>query len=47
MHGSIGIALAPVDGRDPEELMKNADLGLYAAKNSGRGSYVFYHPQGG
>ena len=44
MGGSIGIALAPEHGNNPEELMKNADLGLYAAKKSGRGGFVFFRP---
>jgi diguanylate cyclase (GGDEF)-like protein len=41
MGASIGIALAPKDGCDPEVLMKKADLALYSAKNSGRGTYAF------
>jgi len=38
---SIGIALAPKDGCDPEVLIKKADLALYSAKNSGRSTYAF------
>lgn len=38
---SIGIAVAPKDGCVPEVLMKKADLALYRAKNSGRGTYAF------
>ena len=38
---SIGIALAPKDGSNPEDLMKNADLALYSAKTSGRCTYAF------
>jgi diguanylate cyclase (GGDEF)-like protein len=38
---SIGIALAPKDGANPEDLMKNADLALYSAKTSGRCTYAF------
>ncbi|MDM9646400.1 EAL domain-containing protein [Rhizobium sp. S163] len=34
---SIGIALAPRDGSDPEKLMKASDVALYAAKTEGRG----------
>nr|WP_249815116.1 MULTISPECIES: GGDEF domain-containing protein [unclassified Bradyrhizobium] len=39
---SIGIAIAPEDAADQEQLVRNADLALYAAKASGRGSYHFY-----
>lgn len=34
---SVGIAIAPDDGNDGEQLMKAADIALYAAKNDGRG----------
>jgi diguanylate cyclase (GGDEF)-like protein len=39
---SIGIALAPGDGTTCDELIKNADLALYGAKASGRGTYRFF-----
>jgi diguanylate cyclase (GGDEF)-like protein/PAS domain S-box-containing protein len=42
---SIGIALAPGDGLDPEGLLKNADLALYRAKSDGRGLYRFFEPE--
>jgi diguanylate cyclase (GGDEF)-like protein len=41
---SIGIALAPIDGSDAEDLLKCADLALYKAKSAGRGGYAFYEP---
>jgi diguanylate cyclase (GGDEF)-like protein len=42
---SIGIALAPGDGLDPEQLLKNADMALYRAKADGHGLYRFFEPE--
>jgi diguanylate cyclase (GGDEF)-like protein len=42
VDASIGIALSPDDGTDPHELIKNADLALFGAKASGRGTYRFF-----
>ncbi|WP_310534550.1 EAL domain-containing protein [Novosphingobium sp.] len=39
---SIGIAVAPFDGATSEELVRNADLALYAAKGGGRGQFRFF-----
>ncbi|MGC1270699.1 MAG: EAL domain-containing protein [Croceibacterium sp.] len=39
---SVGIAVAPDDGTTSEELIRNADLALYAAKDGGRGRHHFY-----
>ena len=39
---SVGIAIAPYDGVDKLDVIHNADLALYAAKNGGRGQFRFY-----
>jgi diguanylate cyclase (GGDEF)-like protein len=39
---SIGMAIAPYDATDREELVHSADLALYAAKNGGRGAFRFH-----
>ncbi|MEP0074083.1 MAG: EAL domain-containing protein [Marinomonas sp.] len=39
---SIGVALAPEFGSDAITLIKNADMAVYQAKNSGRATYHFY-----
>ncbi len=41
---SIGIAIGPADGKDADELLKNADLALYLAKEDGRGVFRFFEP---
>jgi diguanylate cyclase (GGDEF)-like protein len=42
---SIGMTLAPRDGADADQLMKNADLALYRAKADGRRGYSFFKPE--
>jgi len=39
---SIGIAFYPLDGEDPDALLKGADIALYNAKTGGRNTYRFY-----
>jgi predicted signal transduction protein with EAL and GGDEF domain len=42
---SIGVAMAPRDGTEIDDLLNNADLALYAAKSAGRGEFRFFAPQ--
>ncbi len=39
---SVGITLIPTDGREVTEILRNADLAMYAAKQAGKKSYRFY-----
>ena len=39
---SIGIAMAPTDGINADELLKKADMALYATKNGGGGGHRFF-----
>jgi predicted signal transduction protein with EAL and GGDEF domain len=41
---SAGIALAPADGETAEQLLTNADIALYQAKEGGRGTFRFFEP---
>jgi diguanylate cyclase (GGDEF)-like protein len=42
---SIGVALAPSDGDDPDRLLKQADMALYRAKGDGKGAFRFFEPE--
>jgi diguanylate cyclase (GGDEF)-like protein len=42
---SVGIAIAPDDGRDADQLLKNADMALYRAKDDGRAGFHFFEPE--
>ncbi|NBB14537.1 EAL domain-containing protein [Caulobacter sp. SLTY] len=39
---SVGVALSPDDGTEPDELLKKADMALYRAKAEGRGAFHFF-----
>ncbi|MET0722594.1 MAG: EAL domain-containing protein [Tardiphaga sp.] len=41
---SIGIAVAPDDGTDLDQLLRHADLAMYGAKGDGRRNYRFFEP---
>ena len=45
VDSSIGISIAPNDSTKLDELLKTADIALYEAKTSGRGTYCFYEPE--
>ena len=40
---SVGIAMAPENGVEPEDLLKSADLALYDVKANGRNDFRIYH----
>src|SRR3546814_11460191 len=39
---SVGVAIAPFDGQGSDDLVRNADLAIYAAQGNGRGRFSFY-----
>ena len=42
---SVGIAAYPQDGEDAHELLKNADIAMYRAKEQGKNNYQFHSPE--
>ncbi|HEX8406899.1 MAG TPA: EAL domain-containing protein, partial [Duganella sp.] len=42
---SIGISVFPADAVSPEQLLRNADQAMYAAKQSGRNRYSYFTPE--
>ena len=45
VSSSIGIAMYPGDGINAEELLKNADIAMYHAKEQGRSNFQFFTQQ--
>ncbi len=41
---SLGVAFAPADGMDAEELLNKADTAMYSSKGSGRNNFGFFTP---
>ena len=44
VSASIGITLYPIDATEIEDLLKNADQAMYAAKNEGRNRFSYFMP---
>ena len=44
MGTSIGIAISTLDSNSPERYLRNADIALYRAKNSGKATFKFFSP---
>ena len=42
VSASIGLAIFPDDGDDPDTLLKNADVAMYRAKDAGKNVYQFF-----
>ena len=42
---SVGMTVAPTDASNAEQLLKNADLAMYRAKQEGRGRSCFFVPE--
>ncbi|MDA7746557.1 EAL domain-containing protein [Psychromonas sp.] len=42
---SVGVALYPEHGEDPDTLLKSADMALYRVKDAGRNNFIFYEPK--
>lgn len=45
ISSSIGITIYPDDGNSSSEILKHADIAMYAAKQSGRNQYAFFSMQ--
>jgi diguanylate cyclase (GGDEF)-like protein/PAS domain S-box-containing protein len=45
VSASVGITVYPRDATEVDELLKNADIAMYRAKQEGRNGYQFYQPE--
>jgi len=45
VHASVGVSIFPEHGSNGEALLKQADIAMYAAKGSKKGSYRFFEPE--
>ena len=45
ISASIGVTICPLDHDDPQQIVKNADMAMYRAKNTGRSNYQFYREE--
>ncbi|MEG3086767.1 putative bifunctional diguanylate cyclase/phosphodiesterase [Sphingomonas sp. PB4P5] len=45
LGASIGIARAPIDAVQGDDLLRVADMAMYAAKRAGKGSHCFFHAE--
>lgn len=45
MDASLGIAVYPDDAESVDDLLRNADIAMYRAKQTGRGRYHFFTPE--
>ena len=45
VNASLGVAMYPTDGTEPETLVRNADTAMYRAKDVGRNTWQFFEPE--
>ncbi|MDQ7082512.1 MAG: EAL domain-containing protein, partial [Aquificota bacterium] len=41
---TAGVSVYPLDGSNPQTILKNADIAMHHAKESGKSTYIFYTP---
>lgn len=45
LGATLGIARAPIDSTNAEELLRSADVAMYEGKRAGKGTYRFFHAE--